>query len=53
MAQLIAKKTSDGTKKALECEDSGEIRVVICGKTSLGVVTPIQVDAAGKVVTTV
>jgi hypothetical protein len=49
MAQIFIKKTSDGQPKAVEGEDTGELRVVICGKTSEGVVTPILVDETGHI----
>jgi hypothetical protein len=52
MAQIYGKKTSDGHPKAPECEDTGELRVVICGKQLDGTVTPILVDADGKIITT-
>jgi len=52
MAQLYAKKASDGQPKALEGEDTGELRVVICGKQLDGTVTPVLVDSDGKIVTT-
>jgi len=51
MAQLYGKKTSDGLPKALECEDTGELRVVICGQQLDGTITPILVDEDGKIIT--
>lgn len=50
MAQMFGKKTSDGQQKALECEDTGELRIVICGKQLDGTITPILVDSSGKVI---
>jgi hypothetical protein len=50
MAQLYAKKTSDGHLKSLECENTGELRVVVCGKQSDGTITPIRVDSLGRIV---
>lgn len=51
MVMISAKKTSDGHLKALECEDTGELRVVICGKQIDGTITPILVDEDGKIIT--
>ena len=34
------------------CITSGHVKVVVCGTTVGGVVTPIKVDTDGKVVTT-
>lgn len=51
MAQLFARKTSDGHQKSLECEDTGELRIVICGKQLDGTITPILVDSNGKIIT--
>jgi len=47
---LCAKKTSDGRPKRLECEDSGELRVLLCGKTISGEVLPVLLDEYGAVV---
>ena len=47
---MCAKKTSDGRAKMLECEDTGELRVVLCGKQLDGTITPVLVDAAGKLI---
>jgi len=52
MAQLYFKKTSDRQTKAVEGEDTGEMRIVICGKQAGGAITPILVDASGKIITT-
>jgi len=49
---MCAKKTSDGGAKMLECEDTGELRVMLCGKTMSGEILPILVDEDGAVVTT-
>jgi len=46
-------KKSDGEAKAAEGEDSGEIRVVICGKTIAGDILPVLVDADGAIIVTV
>ena len=51
-ANLYFKQTSDGEPKAVEGEDTGEIRVVMCGKQANGTITPILVDASGKIITT-
>lgn len=51
MPKVEFRKTSDGLLKTAEGEATGEIRVVICGKTAGGVVKPILVDADGKVIT--
>lgn len=52
MAQLYGIKTSDRLSKALECGDSGELRVVLYGTQVDGTITPLLCDASGKLVTT-
>jgi len=47
---MCAKKTSDGKTKMLECEDTGELKVLLCGKQLDGTVTPILVDSNGKII---
>ncbi|MFA5378349.1 MAG: hypothetical protein WC455_21525 [Dehalococcoidia bacterium] len=47
---ICAKKTSDVRPKRLECEDSGELRVLLCGKTITVEVLPILVDEDGCIV---
>jgi hypothetical protein len=49
---MCAKKTSDGKAKMVECEDTGELRIVICGKTISGEILPILVDEDGCILTT-
>ena len=39
-ANLYFKQTSDGEAKAVEGENTGEIRIVICGKQAGGTITP-------------
>lgn len=51
MAQLYGKKTSDGSPKALECSDAGELRVVLCATQEDGTVTPVRCDANGQIIT--
>lgn len=52
MPQIYGKKTSDGLPKALECGDSGELKIVLCGTQLDGTITPLLCDASGKLVTT-
>lgn len=47
---MCAKKTSDGKAKMLECEDTGELKVLLCGKQLDGTITPILVDSNGKII---
>jgi len=49
---MCAKKTSDGKAKMVECEDTGELKVLLCGKTISGEILPILADEDGAVVTT-
>jgi hypothetical protein len=49
---LLHVRKSDGELKAVEGEDSGEIRVVLCGTQLDGTITPLLCDADGKLVTT-
>jgi hypothetical protein len=49
---MTAKKTSDGRCKRLECEDTGELRVLLCGKTISGEILPVLLDADGAIITT-
>jgi hypothetical protein len=49
---LCAKRTSDGRAKMIECEDTGELKVLLCGKTISGEILPILVDEDGAVITT-
>lgn len=49
---MCAKRTGDGKAKMLECEDGGELKVLLCGKTINGEILPILVDEDGAVVTT-
>lgn len=44
-------KRSDGRPKAAEGEDSGEIRVLICGKTISGEILPVLIDENGCILT--
>jgi len=48
---MCAKKSSDGRAKRLECEDSGELRVLLCGKTITGEVLPVLIDENGCILT--
>lgn len=47
---ICAKKSSDGKAKMIECEDSGELKVLLCGKTASGDILPIQVDEDGALI---
>lgn len=47
---MSAKRTSDGRSKKVECSDSGEVKVLLCGLTASGVVVPVRVDDLGKIV---
>ena len=49
---LCAKKTSDGRPERLECEDTGELKVLLCGKTISGEILPVLVDEDGAIITT-
>lgn len=48
---MCAKKTSGGGFKTIECEDSGELHVLLCGKTASGEIKPVLVDGDGKLIT--
>jgi hypothetical protein len=48
---MCAKKTSDGKAKMIECEDTGELRVMLCGKTISGEILPVRVDENGCILT--
>lgn len=47
---MISAKKADGKVKALECSNSGELRVLLCGMQADGTITPVLVDADGKLV---
>ena len=46
---MCAKK-ADGRAKMLECSDTGELRVLLCGVQLDGTITPVLVDADGKII---
>jgi hypothetical protein len=48
---IKCKKTSDGKSKTVEGYPTGELRVVICGVTAAGVVTPLKCNASGYLLT--
>jgi hypothetical protein len=48
---MMCAKKADGRAKMLECEDGGELRVLLCGKTITGELLPILVDENGCILT--
>jgi hypothetical protein len=47
---MCVRKRSDGHIKVVEGTDSGEVYVVVCGKTASGDIVPILVDDDGKII---
>ena len=47
---MCVRKRSDGHIKVVEGTDSGEVYVVLCGKTASGDIVPVLVDDDGKIV---
>ncbi|HON37089.1 MAG TPA: hypothetical protein PLY52_12385 [Methanothrix sp.] len=47
---MCVRKRSDGHIKVVEGTDSGEVYVVICGKTASGDIVPVLVDDDGKII---
>ena len=47
---MISAKKANGNLKALKCSDGGELQVLICGMQLDGTITPILVDADGKII---
>jgi hypothetical protein len=48
---MMCAKKADGRAKMLTCEDTGELRVLLCGKTITGEVLPILIDEDGAIIT--
>jgi hypothetical protein len=47
---MCAKKRSDGRAKMIECTDSGEPYMLLCGVDVNGIVRPVMVDENGKII---
>ena len=47
---MCVRKRSDGHIKVVEGTDTGEVYVVLCGKTASGDIVPVLVDDDGKII---
>jgi len=47
---VIGKKRSNGALKHIECTDSGEAYVLLCGIDAEGNIRPVLVDESGKII---
>ena len=50
MWQIFGKK-SDGKKKALECGDGGQLKIVLYATAAGGTLVPVKCDANGQLMT--
>lgn len=46
---MMCAKKSDGRAKMLECSDTGELRVLLCGVTISGEILPVLLDEDGAI----